>query len=150
MAVASTHTRPPLARAATIAKYIALGMVALLVVVAISVAVMPDSVWKHLIVRVVSREAGRQASIDGDVRVHILRLEPEFAVEGFRLANADWVSDRPMLAVRRVDVRLSLLALLRLRLEFRACRSRGRTSILSVMPATGPIGISPRRVLASP
>jgi AsmA family protein len=116
--MASTHTRPPLTRAAIIAKYIALGMVALSVLVAVGVAVMPDSVWKHLIVRVASRETGREASIDGDVRVHILRLEPEFTVEGFRLANADWVTDRPMLAVRRVDARLSLLALLRLRLEF--------------------------------
>lgn len=115
---APTPVRPARVRTGSIAKRVAVAVVALLVLPAISVALIPDSVWKHLIVRVVSQETGREASIDGDVRVHVLRLEPELTLEGFRLANADWVADKPMLAVHRLDLRLSLLALLRLRLEF--------------------------------
>lgn len=113
-----TPIRPARVPARTLAKRVTLAAVALFALLAISVALTPDSVWQYLIVRLVSHETGRETSIDGGVRVHILRLEPELTLEGFRLANADWVADRPMLAVRRLDVRLSLLALLRLRLEF--------------------------------
>jgi uncharacterized protein involved in outer membrane biogenesis len=118
-------TRPPRARAVTIAKRVVLAAVALIVLLAASLILMPDNVWKHLIVRVVSEQTGRAASIDGDVRVRLLRLDPDVTVEGFRLANPDWISDGPMLAVRRIDAQLNPLALLGLRLEFRRIRIEG-------------------------
>ena len=113
-----THTRQPHRLAWTAAKCVALGVVALLVLLAVTVTLIPDRVWKNLIVDVISRETGRKASIEGNVRVQIFRTDPGLSVEGFRLANADWVADRPMLALRRLDVRLNPLALLRLRVEF--------------------------------
>ena len=128
---ASITTQPPAhARragtgAGTIAGRVALAVVAVLVLLAVSLALIPDSAWKHLIVHVVSRETGREASIDGDVRVRIFRLDPGLTVQGFRLANADWVKDRPMLVLRRLDAQLSLLALLRFRLEFRRLQIEG-------------------------
>ncbi len=113
-----TPIRPARVPARSIVKRVTLAVVALLAFLAISMALIPDSIWKQLIVRVVSHETGRSASIDGDVQVHILRLEPELTLEGFRLANADWAADKPTLLLRRLGVRISLLALLKLRLEF--------------------------------
>jgi AsmA family protein len=81
-----------------------------------TVALLPSSVWKHLIVKTVSSATGRQAAIDGNVRLHIFTLHPELIVEGFRLANPDWAADREMLEVRRLDVVLSLKSLLRFHL----------------------------------
>jgi uncharacterized protein involved in outer membrane biogenesis len=120
-----THTRRPHTLAWTVVKYVALGVVAILVLLALTLALIPDSVWKNLIVDVVSSETGRKASIEGNVRVHLFRTAPGLTVEGFRLANADWVADRPMLALRRLDVRLNPLALLRLRVEFQRIQIEG-------------------------
>jgi uncharacterized protein involved in outer membrane biogenesis len=109
--------RPAPTATGKIAKRVALAVVAMLVLLTVGVALIPDSTWKDLIVGMVSKTTGRKATVDGEVRVRLLRLEPDIEVEGFRLANADWVKDRPMLEVHRIEVRLSLPALLRLRLE---------------------------------
>ncbi len=107
------------ARLRVVAKRGALALAGLLAALAITVIVMPDSVWKQFIVRTVSRATGREASIDGAVRVHLLRLDPDFVIEGFRLANPQWAKGRSMLAVDRIDAQVSLWALFRLRLLFR-------------------------------
>lgn len=40
-----------------------------------------------------------------------LTVDPTIEVQGFRLANAGWVKNGPMLQVRRLEARLSLPAL---------------------------------------
>ena len=92
------------------------GVFAVIVLALATVALLPSSVWKHLIVKTVSSATGRQAAIDGDVRLHVFTLRPELIVEGFRLANPDWAADREMLEVQRLDVVLSLKSLLRFHL----------------------------------
>jgi AsmA family protein len=91
-------------------------VVAVVVLVMATVALLPASVWKHLIVKTVSSATGRQVAIDGNVRLHIFTLHPELIVEGFRLANPDWAADREMLEIQRLDVVLSLKSLLKFRL----------------------------------
>ena len=93
------------------------GCVAAVMVLAVAtVAWLPSSVWKHLIVRTVSSATGRQAAIDGNVRLRLFTLQPQLTLEGFRLANPDWAADRQMLEIRRLDVVLSLKSLLKFRL----------------------------------
>jgi len=90
---------------------------ALLVLILVLV-LLPPRVWRSLIVHSVSSATGRSASIDGGVTLHLLRLNPELTVEGFRLADAPWAGSTPMLTVRRFDVTLRLLSLLRGQLVF--------------------------------
>lgn len=89
-----------------------------LLVSLLTLVLLPSSVWRSIIVHSVSRATGRSAAIDGNVTVHLLRLNPELAVDGFRLANAPWAGPAPMLTVRRFDVTLRLLSLLRGELVF--------------------------------
>src|ERR1700730_5070904 len=78
------RTRQPHTLAWPVAKWVALGALALLVLLAITITLIPDRVWKNLIVGVVSRETGREASIDGEVRVHI------FPDPGLRWRASAW------------------------------------------------------------
>jgi uncharacterized protein involved in outer membrane biogenesis len=95
-----------------ILKRIALSLAAVFLLIVVTVALLPQSVWKGLIVRAVSTTTGRTATIDGNVDVHLLTLNPRLTVEGFSLANPAWARDKNMLQVRRFDASLSLLSLL--------------------------------------
>jgi uncharacterized protein involved in outer membrane biogenesis len=103
---------------AKIAGRILAAVVAVIILAISTLALLPSRVWKNLIVRTVTSATGRQAAIDGDVRVHVLRLHPEIIVEGFRLANPSWSAEKEMLQVQRLDVVLSLQSLLRFHLIF--------------------------------
>jgi AsmA family protein len=94
------------------------GLVAVVILVLATIALLPSSVWKNLIVRTVTSATGRQAAIDGNVQLHIFTFRPEIIVEGFRLANPSWSASKEMLEVRRLDVVLSLRSLLRFHLIF--------------------------------
>jgi uncharacterized protein involved in outer membrane biogenesis len=100
-----------------IAKRIGTALLVLLVAVPIVVALLPDSLWKRLLVDLIKQETGREATI-GSVRLHVLRANPELIVDQLRLANAGWAAQRPMLTVKHVDVTLSLLSLLKFELVF--------------------------------
>jgi uncharacterized protein involved in outer membrane biogenesis len=103
---------------AKVAGTVLAGMLAVIVLVLATVALLPSSVWKSLIVRTITSATGRQAAIDGNVRLHVFTLHPEMIVEGFRLANPPWSASKEMLQVRRLDVVLSLQSLLRFHLIF--------------------------------
>lgn len=90
----------------------------LILLAMICVALLPDSVWKGLIIRSVSHATGRQASIAGKVTVHIFSWHPRLIVEGFSLANAEWAGSIPLLSIRRFDITLQLSSVLRSGLIF--------------------------------
>jgi len=113
-----TRIEPPVTRSGRISKRLMLAVLVILAALLLAIALLPSSLWKRIIVYEVSVESGRQAAIDGDVQVHLFTWNPQLIVEGFRLANADWAPKKPMLKIARVDITLSLAALLKLQLVF--------------------------------
>jgi uncharacterized protein involved in outer membrane biogenesis len=66
---------------------------------------------KPFIERQVTEKTGREFTIRGNLDVN-LSLNPLISVEGLSLANAEWGTEQPMVAVDKVAVRISLWDLL--------------------------------------
>jgi uncharacterized protein involved in outer membrane biogenesis len=107
------RTDPPTTRGGQILKRTLLTIGIVVLVLILTVVLMPASVWKKIITHVASAELGRQVSIDGNLEMHLLSWNPRVLVEGLRIANADWAPQKPMLSVRRLDVTVSLVSLLK-------------------------------------
>lgn len=99
-----------------------LALGAMLLLTALVVALLPDRVWKELIVSIASHRTHRHASIEGAVHVRVFRWYPDLSVEGFQLANADWKPGTPMLRIAKFDATVSLASLLRLNPVFTQIR----------------------------
>jgi uncharacterized protein involved in outer membrane biogenesis len=113
-----TRVEPAATRGGRILKRAILGIVIVLALLILTVGFLPASVWKRIITHVASADLGRQVSIDGNLELHIFTWNPRIVVEGLRVANADWAPKKPMLTVRRLDVTLSLVSLLKSPLVF--------------------------------
>ena len=83
----------------------------------IAVLLLFDWNWlKGPLERWVSAKLGRPVEIAGPLEVD-LSLQPRITVQDLRLANPDWASDGPMLAVQRAEIVVDLRALLHGQLE---------------------------------
>jgi uncharacterized protein involved in outer membrane biogenesis len=83
-----------------------------LVAIVVVFVVLFDWNWlKGLVEGQVSSRLGREFKIAGDLDVD-LSLHPVITVNDLRLANPDWASDEPMLAVPRAQATVDLPALL--------------------------------------
>src|SRR5690242_9379863 len=67
---------------------------------------------KPYIQRQVTEKTGREFVIAGDLDVR-LSLNPLISAEGVSLANAEWGTEQPMLAVKKIAFRISLWDLLK-------------------------------------
>ncbi|SEA24915.1 AsmA family protein [Nitrosospira multiformis] len=85
--------------------------VALLLLVIAFVLWFDWNMLKPYIERQVTDRTGREFTIRGDLDVN-LSLNPLVSVEGLSLANAEWGTEQPMVAVDKVAVRISLWNLL--------------------------------------
>jgi uncharacterized protein involved in outer membrane biogenesis len=99
-------------------KRILLGFLSLLILLVIGVALIPNSVWKRLIVYEVTQSTHRKASIDGPLELHLFRREPQLVMDGFELANVDWARGKDMVKVDHFDVSVSLWSLLKFDPQF--------------------------------
>ncbi len=106
------QTRPPHLPGASMGRRVLIGIVAVVAVGLLTLALLPDSLWRSLLVKAVTHATGRQASI-GSLTLHLLRRNPEITVRDFELANATWAARRPMITMRRFDVSVSWTSLLR-------------------------------------
>lgn len=66
---------------------------------------------KPYVERQVTEKTGREFMIRGDLDVS-LSLNPRISVEGLSLANAEWGTEQPMLAVDKLSFRIDLWKLL--------------------------------------
>jgi uncharacterized protein involved in outer membrane biogenesis len=112
------RVQPPAMRSRRLWTRILIGVVTFIAAVLLIIALLPSSVWKRIIVHESSAALGRRTAIDGNVRVHLFTFNPRIIVQGFELANADWAPQKPMLKVQRIDVTVSLAALLKMQLVF--------------------------------
>lgn len=106
------RTHAPRLPGKAIVKRVLLGILALVAVCLLTLALLPDSLWRSLLVKAVTHATGRQASI-GSLTLHLLRPNPEITVQRFELANANWAAQRPMITIRRFAVSVSWMSVLR-------------------------------------
>jgi uncharacterized protein involved in outer membrane biogenesis len=104
---------PPATHGGRILRRTLAGIGIVLLVLILTIVFLPASVWKKIITHVASADLGRQVSIDGNLETHLFSWNPRIVVEGLRIANADWAPQRPMLSVKRLDVTVSLVSLLK-------------------------------------
>ena len=90
----------------------------LLILGAVLVLAVAFAIWfdwnmtKPYIQRQISEKTGREFVIAGDLDVR-LSLNPLISAEGVSLANAEWGTEQPMLAVDKIAFRVSLWDLLK-------------------------------------
>ena len=81
--------------------------------VVLALALFDWNLLRPTLTKVITAKTGRQASIDGDLRVHVFSFTPSAEVNGFGLRNPAW-ADRPeMFSAKRITVSVSLGRLLR-------------------------------------
>jgi len=87
----------------------------ILVVIIITIVVVVHFIdvnqYKDDVISLVEKETGRDFKINGDFNF-ALSLIPTVQVEGISFGNADWGSETSMLKVDRLEVQVSLIALL--------------------------------------
>jgi uncharacterized protein involved in outer membrane biogenesis len=88
-------------------------LLALVAILLIVLSLLSDATWKHLLEKVVSAKTNRDAKIGGEVHVRVWRRNPEITMEGFTLANATWLPDKPMLSVKHFEATVTWGSILR-------------------------------------
>jgi uncharacterized protein involved in outer membrane biogenesis len=87
--------------------------IALVVILLIVLSLLSDALWKHLIEKTVAAKTNREVKIEGPVHVRLWRWTPAITVDGFTLANASWVPDKPMLSVKHFEATVTWGSILR-------------------------------------
>lgn len=80
--------------------------VAIFVIAVIAITLFDWNILKPYIERQVTEKTGREFVIRGDLDVN-LSLNPKISVEGLSLANADWGTGQPMLAIEKLSFRIN-------------------------------------------
>ncbi|HEY9236016.1 MAG TPA: AsmA family protein, partial [Phenylobacterium sp.] len=86
---------------------------ALVAGVVVVLAVLDWNMLRGPISRYASERTGREVAIDGDLDVNILSWKPTASVNGLRIGNPAWAGKGRMAEIRRLDVQVELLPLLR-------------------------------------
>lgn len=80
--------------------------IAISAVVVIAIMLFDWNILKPYIERQVTEKTGREFVIRGDLDVN-LSLYPKISIEGLSLANADWGTVQPMLAIEKLSFRIN-------------------------------------------
>lgn len=80
--------------------------IAIFAVALIGIMLFDWNMLKPYIERQVTEKTGREFVIRGDLDVN-LSLNPKISVEGLSLANADWGTGQPMLAIEKLSFRIN-------------------------------------------
>jgi AsmA family protein len=87
-------------------------VVVVLIGVVIVISQIDVSEYKEQALAQVEKATGRKASIDGELDLAI-SLNPAIVAEGIRFANADWGSRPDMATIKRIEVQVALLPLIK-------------------------------------
>lgn len=81
--------------------------------VVILLSVLDWNMLRGPISRYASERTGREVAIDGDLDVHILSWKPSATVNGLRIGNPAWAGEGRMAEIKRLQVQIEILPLLR-------------------------------------
>ncbi len=90
---------------------IIIGGVSLLILCVL--AFMDWNLLRPVVARNITAKTGREAAIDGDLRVHLWSWNPSAQINGLTLKNPPWADRKMMFAAKQITVSLSLARLLR-------------------------------------
>jgi hypothetical protein len=94
-------------------RWILIGLGATVALLAVLATVMDWNLARGPISRSIAARTGRTASIEGNIRVHPWSWSPSVEIEGLRLGNPDWATQRDMFSADRIAFTVSLGRLLR-------------------------------------
>jgi uncharacterized protein involved in outer membrane biogenesis len=94
-------------------KWTGIVVIALLVVLVLAVSLFDWNVVRPTLARRISAATGRQAAINGDLRVHLWSWNPSAEVDDITLKNPTWADRELMFGAKRLTVSVSLANLLR-------------------------------------
>ncbi len=86
---------------------------AIVVVVILALTFMDWNLLKHPIERIASAKSGRSVTIAGRLQVHIWSWTPSIDIDGLTVGNPPWEAGPPLLQMKRLEIRLKLLPLLK-------------------------------------
>jgi AsmA family protein len=92
--------------------WIGSGLAVLVVLLLLALSVIDLNVLKRPIERIASARSGRSVRIGGRLEDHVWSRAPGVTINELTVGNPPWESARPMLQVRRLQVRVRLLPLL--------------------------------------
>src|SRR5665213_153531 len=94
-------------------KWTAISLATLTVLLLLIAAVLDRNAnaFRGAISRIASAHAGRKVSINGQLELHLLSLEPHAIAESLTIGNPDWARARDMARIGRLEVSISLPAL---------------------------------------
>jgi uncharacterized protein involved in outer membrane biogenesis len=88
-------------------------VITLIVVLVVAISLFDWNVLRPALARQITAATGRQAAINGDLRVHLWSLTPRAEVNDITLKNPAWADRDVMFAAKRLTVSVSLMHLLR-------------------------------------
>ncbi|MDR1693829.1 MAG: AsmA family protein [Lactobacillaceae bacterium] len=101
-------------------KYLLIALISLIFLLLIGIAIFAYffdlNKYKEQISQIVEKQIGREFAIDGNAKLGI-SLIPTLELEKVRLANAKWSKNPNMVELERLDVKVSILPLLRKEIE---------------------------------
>ena len=93
--------------------WVVIGVVAVLLVGICVLALIDWNALRPTVARAISARTGREAAINGDLKVHVFSWTPSVEVNGFTLSNPSWAEKPLMFGASRLAASVSLGRLLR-------------------------------------
>lgn len=94
-------------------KWAGIVVATLILILIAAVSLFDWNLLRPRLARTITADTGREASIDGDLKVHLFSWSPRAEIYGFSLKNPPWADRQPMFGAKRILVSISLLHLLR-------------------------------------
>jgi len=88
-------------------------LVATLVILLVTLALIDWNLLKPAVARAISARTGRETAIQGDLRAHLLSWSPRFEINGLTIRNPPWAQAPVMFSAQRITMSVRLGRLLR-------------------------------------
>jgi len=94
-------------------KWTGIVVITLIVVLVVAVSLFDWNLLRPALARRITAATGRQAAINGDLKVHLWSWTPSAEVDGITLKNPSWADRDLMFGAKRLTISVSLVNLLR-------------------------------------
>ncbi len=96
-----------------VAKYSALGLAGLLLLLVLVLAFMDWNRFRAPLGRIASAHSGREVTLAGPLHVHLWSSTPSLSIADLQVGNPSWESSRKFVQIERLEVQLDLRSLFR-------------------------------------
>jgi uncharacterized protein involved in outer membrane biogenesis len=93
-------------------KWLGIAILSFFVAIIIVAALFDWNLLRGPLARAITRQTGRPATIDGDIRVHLWSFHPSVKIGGLKIDNPPWADRKVMFGARDIIVSVSVGRLL--------------------------------------